>query len=883
MPTFQKIILTNNSTNTSAPVASDIDQGELALNLVDGSIYFKDTTNTIRELGLASSNAGTANPGSISQHISESSDGVGIGVNPESGFDLKVNGKVKLNDILSVPKIFRVSTNSSLVLSGGTDAAATGANIELYGSTVGSTALQNNAYIDVNEFYVRKIDNVNATKYIALGTSAPSINIGGPNTTGVATLNIGNARTDNANSQIVLRSRIGNAPSGLSKFIRFTDNNLKAIHHGAGDFILQADSNNAIKLATSLANTDNLTSGKVNLVARDGHVKIGDLDEDDDVDINAALRVEGRILANNILLSDTNAIIWESTLDANSLTDGNARLTYNDGGGNIQMRWGHKYNGGNKFTHGGDAIYIGSYNNFDSGAADASIDLKVSTNTGHSIGDEVTWGDEFKIFKDKATYTGKIGLGSAINPQGDIHVAGNGGADNVIIEANSSDSDGARITLRTTTGTFASRTNTTENQKLGEIVAQGYRTTGASGIFKPAGRIDWIALNNWTGQTNENAKMVFKVRGLKTSTNTTTSEPEVMKLYATDGGKVAINCPVDLTNPNSATLHIGGKQKLGNTKDEYIEHLRLDVDHSGSAPIDEDKLVFRSHRRATDDSTPRWYSASHRIQRIVDSTHMGFIDFCSHVDGTTSTVGTKELFVFGEGYDAESASGNIDEAKFLTILHDGRLVQYGQDPDARANSGGDDLMIGQASGTRGMTILSENDSKGNIFFADQDHQFPGMISYDHNVNRMDISCGAEGYPNTGEVFNGIQITSEGNVGIQLTDSTPDEALHVNGKILAEDDITAFSDERLKENIETIPNALEKVSQLRGVEFTRKDTGEKSIGVIAQEIEQVIPEVVSTTNDEAEMKSVAYGNVVGLLIEAIKDLQQEVEELKRGHG
>ena len=90
----------------------------------------------------------------------------------------------------------------------------------------------------------------------------------------------------------------------------------------------------------------------------------------------------------------------------------------------------------------------------------------------------------------------------------------------------------------------------------------------------------------------------------------------------------------------------------------------------------------------------------------------------------------------------------------------------------------------------------------------------------------------------------------------------------------------FSDERLKENVVTIPNALEKVSQLRGVEFTRKDGGKKGIGVIAQEIEEVIPEVVVTNTDEDETKSVAYGNIVGLLIEAIKDLQQEVEELKR---
>ena len=69
------------------------------------------------------------------------------------------------------------------------------------------------------------------------------------------------------------------------------------------------------------------------------------------------------------------------------------------------------------------------------------------------------------------------------------------------------------------------------------------------------------------------------------------------------------------------------------------------------------------------------------------------------------------------------------------------------------------------------------------------------------------------------------------------------------------------------------DALAKVLQLRGVTFTKDD--KRSIGVIAQEIEKVIPEVVST----AEYKSVAYGNLVGLLIEAIKELKIEIDQLK----
>jgi len=117
--------------------------------------------------------------------------------------------------------------------------------------------------------------------------------------------------------------------------------------------------------------------------------------------------------------------------------------------------------------------------------------------------------------------------------------------------------------------------------------------------------------------------------------------------------------------------------------------------------------------------------------------------------------------------------------------------------------------------------------------------------------------------------------STGYVGIG--DITPSYKLDVAGTIRATGDVIAYSDVRVKENIKTIDNSLEKVSKLRGVEFNKIGDNKKSIGVIAQEIEKVIPEVVK--EDDKGMKSVAYGNISGLLIEAIKELKAEIEELK----
>ncbi len=109
----------------------------------------------------------------------------------------------------------------------------------------------------------------------------------------------------------------------------------------------------------------------------------------------------------------------------------------------------------------------------------------------------------------------------------------------------------------------------------------------------------------------------------------------------------------------------------------------------------------------------------------------------------------------------------------------------------------------------------------------------------------------------------------------------------NGNLVSQGNITAFSDIRLKEDIKTIDNALDKVSKLRGVEYTRKETKEREIGVIAQEVKEIIPELVDVKENTdslgegmLDIHVMKYQNTVGLLIEAIKELKAEIEELKK---
>ncbi len=101
-----------------------------------------------------------------------------------------------------------------------------------------------------------------------------------------------------------------------------------------------------------------------------------------------------------------------------------------------------------------------------------------------------------------------------------------------------------------------------------------------------------------------------------------------------------------------------------------------------------------------------------------------------------------------------------------------------------------------------------------------------------------------------------------------------------GNGIFEGNVTAYgsaSDIKLKENVEVIPNALEKIKELKGVNFNYKKDGKRSTGLIAQDLQKVLPEAVYTTNDietKEEHLAINYGLVIGLLVEAIKELESK---------
>ena len=221
--------------------------------------------------------------------------------------------------------------------------------------------------------------------------------------------------------------------------------------------------------------------------------------------------------------------------------------------------------------------------------------------------------------------------------------------------------------------------------------------------------------------------------------------------------------------------------------------------------------------------------------------------------------------------ERDSTSGH------LTFTDDGAgtVLTVGQDGNVGigTTSPAVQLELGNNTADEKLRLTGAASGKPLMTFYNTTTKIGQIASSSVGVTVTSLGSGNMSFENGGSTR--LAIENGGNVGIG--DTTPSYKLDVDGTIRATGDVIAYSDVRVKENIKTIDNALEKVNKLRGVEFNKIGSEEKSIGVIAQEIEKVLPEVVK--EDEKGMKSVAYGNIVGVLIEAVKDQQKQIDELK----
>ena len=302
--------------------------------------------------------------------------------------------------------------------------------------------------------------------------------------------------------------------------------------------------------------------------------------------------------------------------------------------------------------------------------------------------------------------------------------------------------------------------------------------------------------------------------------------------------------------------------------------------------------------------------------------------------GTNANVGTISTDVLGDtspqlGGNLDTNGKNINFGDAATAGSDDTL-QFGASQDLKIFHDGSNSVI-RDSGTGNLQLSgSQVDIKGGADEGETMATFVdnGAVSLFHD-NSVKIATTSTGVTVTGNITNasgnmtldvagdlildadgGDIVFSDGGTTIATLSNTSSDfvittgvqdkdfiikgddgggsvtALTIDmsaaGAATFNNDVTAFSDRRLKTDIEPITNALPKVMQMQGVYYKRNDVEDarEQVGVIAQDMEAIVPEVVLTADDDMQTKSVDYGKLCAVLIESIKELKAEIDELKK---
>jgi hypothetical protein len=293
--------------------------------------------------------------------------------------------------------------------------------------------------------------------------------------------------------------------------------------------------------------------------------------------------------------------------------------------------------------------------------------------------------------------------------------------------------------------------------------------------------------------------------------------------------------------------------------------------------------------------------AANEIPLSIFNNDSGFTSNTGDITGVTAgtnltgggTSGTVTLNMATGGVGSGTYGSTADGTKIDTITVDA----YGRVTAVATGSTGSTSNSGDITGVTAGTNLNGGGTSGDVTLnvdaspsftnvtVDSTLDVRGAIDLaDNDILRLGTDDDVEFF------FDGTNMYTDLNVGDwYVRDGTTSRFLFDdNGDFHADANIFAYStsvgsDRKLKDNIELIENPLDKIEQLNGVTFNWKKNGEASAGVIAQDVEKVLPSAVKEIkelNGEDETRlNVDYNQIIGLLVESIKELKQEIKELK----
>jgi hypothetical protein len=324
------------------------------------------------------------------------------------------------------------------------------------------------------------------------------------------------------------------------------------------------------------------------------------------------------------------------------------------------------------------------------------------------------------------------------------------------------------------------------------------------------------------------------------------------------------NIGIGTDNPDDDRLRItGGGLTIKN--DDLLGYVNLETSkevvfgpftnylkaRGGSTPaiVQNEDNIGNLHFKAHDGIQ---YERAARIEAYVDGTPgandmPGRLEFHTRASGATGT--SERLRITSAGL---VGIGTDDPDGPLHVLDDTNDTNV----KIEATASGKDARL---------ELIANSTGVSQIRLGDEASANPGSITYDHSGNSLSFR--------TNGTSDRLRITSAGLVGIGTDD--PEEALDVNGNVKAVD-FNSTSDIKLKDKVRKISKSLSKLDKIRGVSFEWKETKQKSMGVVAQEVEKVLPDLVRGD----ETKTVNYNGLIGLLIECVKEQQIKIDQLEQ---
>jgi hypothetical protein len=366
------------------------------------------------------------------------------------------------------------------------------------------------------------------------------------------------------------------------------------------------------------------------------------------------------------------------------------------------------------------------------------------------------------------------------------------------------------------------------------------------------------------------------------------------------------------------TWGIGANMGLSNSNFEIYDYTasanRLVIDSAGNVGIGttspSGKLAIKSPGEVSsygDGFVFQRNANTAKLVRIYESSADGFLEVRTGNDSIVSKLsgysGTPSYFLSNVGigtssptqtltiqksgypiidfYDGATGRGDIGYNTGTTSFN---VSAYSSTPLAIYTNGAERMRI-TSGGTLQLNAQATYGSmtyEPSLTYTRSGQTGVGGIYFGNSYNSNNNVAMQLRVSNDGTQVQAMTISSGGNVGIGTT--SPSYNLHVEGNtsgisIYASHDIAAFSDITVKKEVKKIENAIEKVKELNGYTYVRTDdeTGTRRAGVIAQEVQKVLPEVVSANPDGT--LNVAYSNMIALLIEGMKEQQATIERLE----